>query len=669
MELNQCDAASASRRLVSVLFVLSLTGLMNITEADNKFWDSVAGGDFLDDGNWSPDAPGLGDSAFFNNNLNDTVSFSGSVNTQDLFLQNTSGTITFDVGASNDYTMSRFTIVGGSAGQTNDVIFSSGNMESGLLLIGNASGAVNNSLVVTGSNTAWTGTGGVGTTAAIRVGSNGGSGSSLTIADGAFMESETQVIIGLQGASDNLLTVTGEGSQLSNAQSISLGDNTSSPQTNNQMKVLDGGFVTTRELIIGTTAMSPDNTVTVSGPGSRLNVRGGQQFPPTEGGQKHDVGRASNNNKLLIENGGEVDGNAIFLLGREPTSTNNLLSVVDGSLAGWGIEIRQGKVLIENSAVEISREFDNLALQFLGGSLLAEMPSAEIDFRSGSLATVHANIDNGSAFTVGDGGATPATYRMKLNKEGNVNGTHSFADGLLLNANGRLEGSGDIEGSVSGNAGAQVSVGSSVGLITATGDWDNSGMTVMLELDDLSTTTIPGRDFDWLGVGGAFTHGGQITIELGSLVHPDQPKTLQLISWGSDVGSSINTSVSFIGDQPLDFSFLPNGLFVDVPTAPVVLLGDANKDGQVTGADLISVQQNFGNVGAVPLQGDANNDGQVTGADLISVQQNFGNVLNPASAVAPEPATLALLILACGCTFRRSLRSRAANELHQTCSF
>ena len=57
-----------------------------------------------------------------------------------------------------------------------------------------------------------------------------------------------------------------------------------------------------------------------------------------------------------------------------------------------------------------------------------------------------------------------------------------------------------------------------------------------------------------------------------------------------------------------------------------MLNGDANNDGQVTGADLISVQQNFGNVGNTPLTGDANKDGLVTGADLISVQQNFGDI-------------------------------------------
>ena len=84
-----------------------------------------------------------------------------------------------------------------------------------------------------------------------------------------------------------------------------------------------------------------------------------------------------------------------------------------------------------------------------------------------------------------------------------------------------------------------------------------------------------------------------------------------------------------------------------IPSAPVlVLLGDANGDSLVTGADLISVQQNFGKTGTPPLPGDANNDGLVTGADLISVQQNFGNTLAPVGAEVPEPTSACLLTLA-----------------------
>jgi hypothetical protein len=84
--------------------------------------------------------------------------------------------------------------------------------------------------------------------------------------------------------------------------------------------------------------------------------------------------------------------------------------------------------------------------------------------------------------------------------------------------------------------------------------------------------------------------------------------------------------------------------------APVVLLGDANNDGKVTGLDLIAVQQAFGN--AEPgqatglLLGDANDDAVVSGQDLITVQQQFGNTVAPPSPV-PEPvAAVAALLLA-----------------------
>ena len=86
-------------------------------------------------------------------------------------------------------------------------------------------------------------------------------------------------------------------------------------------------------------------------------------------------------------------------------------------------------------------------------------------------------------------------------------------------------------------------------------------------------------------------------------------------------------------------------IVLNVRHEALLLLGDANNDGQVTGADLIAVQQNFGNTGTDDgtLLGDANDDGQVTGADLIAVQQNFGNTLAPVAAQVPEPATLLII--------------------------
>jgi len=111
--------------------------------------------------------------------------------------------------------------------------------------------------------------------------------------------------------------------------------------------------------------------------------------------------------------------------------------------------------------------------------------------------------------------------------------------------------------------------------------------------------------------------------------------------------------------------------------------GDANRDGVVTGTDLIVVQQNFGMAAALDgfLDGDANGDGQVTGMDLIEVQQTFGQVedwgddvvniltskipngtgqqINDSTdravvAAVPEPATIALI--SAGLLFMRKTR-------------
>lgn len=89
-----------------------------------------------------------------------------------------------------------------------------------------------------------------------------------------------------------------------------------------------------------------------------------------------------------------------------------------------------------------------------------------------------------------------------------------------------------------------------------------------------------------------------------------------------------------------------------------VLFGDANYNGQVTGLDLIAVQQNFATTGPIgQLIGDANYDGQVTGRDLITVQQNFGIIAGGFGPVSlPEPSVALVLGigvclgLCCRCT-------------------
>ena len=111
-----------------------------------------------------------------------------------------------------------------------------------------------------------------------------------------------------------------------------------------------------------------------------------------------------------------------------------------------------------------------------------------------------------------------------------------------------------------------------------------------------------------------------------------------------DVGSVITVTASYTDGHGTAESVTSLPTDTVASSSPAPLLGDANNDGQVTGRDLIVVQQNFGNIGSDDglLYGDANDDGQVTGADLIIVQQNFGNVAAPVSAFDAVDSSVAV---------------------------
>lgn len=120
-----------------------------------------------------------------------------------------------------------------------------------------------------------------------------------------------------------------------------------------------------------------------------------------------------------------------------------------------------------------------------------------------------------------------------------------------------------------------------------------------------------------------------------------------------DVDTQITVTASYIdsmGTQEIVTSIPTDTI---IPSGLTLVVGDANNDGQVTGGDLITVQQHFGNIGSADglLYGDANDDGQVTGTDVISVQQNFGHVAAPVSmfsavdlAMAVAPSINPLLV-------------------------
>ena len=136
------------------------------------------------------------------------------------------------------------------------------------------------------------------------------------------------------------------------------------------------------------------------------------------------------------------------------------------------MDVRRGTLQINQGTMKL----DSILVLGVptGGSLVSNLgASGVINFNSGLISAVSADINNGSMMMLGDGSMTGATYRMTKDALG-VAGTHSFANGLLLNSNATLEGDGNIVGNVFGAEGAQVDIGQSPGIISVTGDFDNT---------------------------------------------------------------------------------------------------------------------------------------------------------------------------------------------------
>ena len=157
-------------------------------------------------------------------------------------------------------------------------------------------------------------------------------------------------------------------------------------------------------------------------------------------------------------------------------------------------------------------------------------------------------------------------------------------------------------------------------------------------------------EYDQLDITGSISLASTLDTLLIDDFSPGLGDMFTIISAdGGVTGTFDTTNIPVLGGGlSLDLVYHPT--FVALEVISNLLLGDANNDNQVTGADLVIVQQNFGNVDPnMPTDGlfigDANDDGKVTGADLIIVQQNFGNTLAPVGAEVPEPTSACLLTL------------------------
>lgn len=140
----------------SIIFLPCIFTVLAISVKAQTSWDDPSGGDFLDDVNWTNDAPTASVPAIFDLDNQYTVFFTGNAASETLDIDH--GDITFDIHFDGtDYTYNSGRIFMGNDG--NDVDF---RLERGALIssgggsswIGDGSVTVN--ATVTGANTVWT---------------------------------------------------------------------------------------------------------------------------------------------------------------------------------------------------------------------------------------------------------------------------------------------------------------------------------------------------------------------------------------------------------------------------------------------------------------------------------------------------------------------------------
>ncbi len=465
-------------------------------------WGSSSGGNFNVGTNWAGGtAPSTGsDWAYFSNNTltNGTITMASNTSIEGMTMNNTSGILNFNLGASTTYSLSLYLIMGDNTTtplENMGLDLTSGTMNSNLALIGNDPNSTA-TVTVSGANSAFNASG------SVRIGSDGGNNSVMTLNGGAQFTS-AGLWVGLQTATGCVLTVTDPGTKMSisgDAQ-VAGANEGATVGGNDQINVLNGGELDLGRLLVGvgdTTAVDNENII-VSGTNSLLKVSGSNGSSNTA----VYLGLNYSDNHMTIENGGSfLATHGDVALGVGAASTGNSLTVSGGNftLTGTGLASGQGRLNITKGTFTLSGGIAVLP------ALLATTSTSTVQLNSGTADVANATVSNGSPLVLGDGISSTATYDMT-----SPTGTHTFSNGLQIQSNGVLTGAATIVGNVS-NGGA-VAVGSeptTPGTIDLTGNYSQtSAGTLDIGLDG----TTPGTQFDDLDITGTASLAGTLDVD------------------------------------------------------------------------------------------------------------------------------------------------------------
>ncbi|RRJ97511.1 PEP-CTERM sorting domain-containing protein [Opitutaceae bacterium TAV4] len=295
----------------------------------------------------------------------------------------------------------------------------------------------------------------------------GGSGAS--IGGGSSQSGTGQLIIGERSGD----TVISEGTVV-NASSLTLGtrgSTTTGTGGTGTLTLNAGSFTTTAGVTVGGGAAGSTSLVTRG----TINVHGGL-FTLNSSGTARTITVSGLRNTIGYFN---ITGGEVNITSAQGFHTLTLAPNVTADDSGTG------ELNLSGGTLNVDK-------------LVSATDAGTINFTGGLFTVKQATVTNGKAFTVGDGSVgKTATLRLLT---GTGSGDHTFADGLVISANARLEGAGKIAD----------------GLATLRGTLAATGA---LEFAD-GLTLIDGSTLDLNNASGSVTiSGGALTIASGATIN------------------------------------------------------------------------------------------------------------------------------------------------------
>jgi T5SS/PEP-CTERM-associated repeat protein len=304
---------------------------------------------------------------------------------------NSSNNSVLVTGTSSAWTNTLSLYVGNEGSSNSLVIGDGGSVTNPYGFIGYSTNSSNNSVVVTGTNSAWT------NAEYLSVGYSGSS-NNLVISNSASVVNSNGYIGLNSTSSNNSVLVTGTNSVWTSTDELYIGSNGSS----NSLVISNGGSVTNKNGYIGYASTSFNNIVTVTGTGSAW-TNSAELF----------VGTYGSSNSLVISNGASVVSSNGYI-GSNAISSNNIV-LVTGANSTWsnsanvyvGYEGSSNSLVISNGASVINSTG-------IIGMLDTSSNNSVLVTGTGSVWTNIGNLyigngfNSGNTLTVTNGGAVSA---------------------------------------------------------------------------------------------------------------------------------------------------------------------------------------------------------------------------------------------------------------------